>query len=172
MPKLPDIRYSTNVQSLGREDVGAPGRLAATQIQTAQSLLGNVKEVERMYAATEYTKQMSQARNSINELYNTVVSKEAFTSSEIPEFVTGIERYETVTDAEGVEIVQERIIPASEVREAWFKQGMQNITNTTLQGAKMPTARTRISNELKTTIGPAAYSQLLAYNVLLRRKNN
>ena len=164
MPKLPEIRYSTNVQSLGREDVGAPGRLAAARIGAAQSIFEGVKEVERSFAAAEYTKQMSQARNSINELYDAVVSKEAFTSSEIPEFVTGIDRHETVTQPDGTEIVQERIIPASEVREAWFKQGMQNITNGVLKGTKTPTARTRISNELKTSIGPAAYNQLLTYN--------
>ncbi len=107
---------------------------------------------------------MSQARNSINELYDSVVSKEAFTSSEIPEFVTGIDRHETVTLPDGTEIIQERIIPASEVREQWFKQGMQNITNGAVKNTKMPTARTRISNELKTSIGPAAYNQLLTYN--------
>ena len=164
MPKLPEIRYSTNVQSLGREDISAPGRLAAARVGAARSILEGVKEVERTFAAAEYTKQMSQARNSINELYDTVVSKEAFTSSEIPEFVTGIERHETVTLPDGTEIVRERIIPASEVREQWFKQGMQNITNSAVKGTKTPTARTRISNEMKTQIGPAAYNQLLTYN--------
>ena len=164
MPKLPEIRYSTSVQSLGREDISAPGRLAAAQVGAARSIFEGVKEVERTFAAAEYTKQMSQARNSINELYDAVVSKEAYTSSEIPEFVTGIDRHETVTLPDGTEIVQERIIPASEVREKWFKQGMQNITNGTIKGTKTPTARTRISNELKTSIGPAAYNQLLQYN--------
>ena len=170
MPKLPEIRYSTNVQSLGREDISAPGRLAAARVGAAQSIFEGVKEVERTFAAAEYTKQMSQARNSINELYDAVVSKEAFTSSEIPEFVTGINRHETVTLPDGTEIIQERIIPASEVREQWFKQGMQNITNGVIKGTKTPTARTRISNELKTSIGPAAYNQLLTYNRAAMRK--
>ena len=164
MPKLPEIRYSTNVQSLGREDIHAPGRLAAARTGAAQSIFEGIKAAERSFAAAEYTKQMSQARNSISELYDAVTSKEAYTASEIPEFVTGIERFETVTTPEGVETVQERIIPASEVREQWFKQGMQNITNGAVKGTKTPTARTRISNELKTSIGPAAYNQLLQYN--------
>ena len=164
MAKLPEIQYSTSVQSLGREDIGAPGRLAAARIGAAQSIFEGTKAVERSFAAAEYTKQMSQARNSISELYDTVTSKEAFLSSEIPEFVTGIERHETVILADGTEAVQERIIPASEVREQWFNQGLKNITTATLKGARLPTSRARISNELKTSIGPAAYNQLLQYN--------
>ena len=75
MPQLPTIRYSTNVQSLGRHDIGAPGRTAAARIGAAQSIFEDVKAVERSFAAAEYTKQMSHARNSISELYDAVVSK-------------------------------------------------------------------------------------------------
>ena len=51
MAKLPEIKYSTSVQSLGREDVGAPGRLAAAKIGAAQSIFEGVKAVERTLAA-------------------------------------------------------------------------------------------------------------------------
>ena len=62
----PKIQSSTNVQSLGREDVGAPGRQAAAEIGAKDALVEGVLGVERAVAASQYTKQMSNARNSIS----------------------------------------------------------------------------------------------------------
>ena len=91
-------------------------------------------------------------------------------SSEIPEYVTGFERYEEVPGPDGQMIIQERRIPASEIREQWFQQGMRNITNTAVKESTAPTARKRVSQELRATIGPAAYAQLLAYNRTAAKK--
>ncbi len=161
---MPEIRFTTNVASLGREDISAPGRLAAARIQTAATMTQGVLEIERAVSAAQYTKQMSQARNSINELYDSVVSQESFMSSEIPEYVSGFERYEEEVGPDGQMVIVERRIPASEIREQWFRQGMLNITNAAVKGSSAPTARSRISQELRTSIGPAAYNQLLTYN--------
>ena len=164
------IQFTTSVQSLGREDVGAPGRVAAAEIGAVDAAVEGVQQIERAVAATQYTKQMSDARNSINELYDSVVSKEMYLSSEVPEYITGFERYETVVGPDGQEIVQERNIPASEIREQWFRQGMQNIINAAVKGSTAPTARKRVSAELRTSIGPAAYNQLLTYNRAAAKK--
>jgi len=161
---MPEIKFTTGVQSLGREDIGAPAREAAAKIGVKDALVGGVLQLERAVSAAQYTKQMSSAQNSINDLYDTVTSKEEFMSSEIPEYVTGFERYEEVPGPDGGMIIAEKRIPASEIREEWFRQGMLNITNAAIKGSTAPTARSRISTELRTTIGPAAYKQLLAYN--------
>ena len=161
---MPEIRFTTGVQSFGREDISAPGREAAAKIGVKDAVVSGVLQVERAAAAAQYTKQMSDARNSISELYDTVVSSESFMSSEIPEYVTGFERYEEVTGPDGQIIIQERRIDASEIREQWFRQGMLNITNAAVKGSTAPTARQRVSQELRTSIGPAAYNQLLTYN--------
>lgn len=164
------ISFTTNVQSLGREDIGQPGRESDAKVQTIQAAQRFVVEGEKALAAAEYTKNMSEAKNSISELYDTVVSKERFTSSEIPEYVTGFERYREVTDENGQVQVVENVINASEVREQWFKQGMQNITNTIVKSSKFPTARYRISDEMRRVLGPAAYQNLLKYNREASRK--
>lgn len=163
MARLAPIQYRTGVQSLGRHDVSQPAREFAAESQVIEAAVSGVQQIERAAAASEYTRQMSDARNSINELYNTLFSKEAFRSSEVPEFVSGIERYETIVQPDGSELVQERIIPATEIREAWFKQGMQNIINSSVQTSNT-TARSRISQELRTAIGPAAYNQMMTAN--------
>ena len=172
MATLPQIKYTSGVQSLGREDISAPGRKARARAQAASEVVAGLEEFERTVAATEYTKQMSSARNSIADLYDTVTSKESYTSSEIPEYISGIERYEEVPDADGQMIVRERIIPASEIRAKWFEQGLQNITNASVKGSKTIIARKRISQELRTSIGPAAYNQLLTYNRAAMKKEN
>ncbi len=161
---MPEIKFTTGVQSLGREDIGAPAREAAAQIGVKDALVGGVLQLERAVSAAQYTKQMSEARNSIAELYDAVVSQESFMSSEIPEYVTGFERYEEKVGTDGSVTIVEKRIPASEIREEWFRQGLLNITNAAVKGSTAPTARSRISTELKASIGPAAYNQLLTYN--------
>lgn len=172
MAKLPTIRYSTGVTSLGREDVSAPGREAAASIRAAQTIARGVEDFERTVAVSQYTKNIGESKNNISELYNTVTSKEVFSSSEIPDYVSGIERYDTVIGPDGQEIITERLIPASEVREAWFQAGLRNITNAAVKGTTSPTARSRISQELRTSIGPNAYNQMLAYNRAAVKKEN
>lgn len=164
MAKLPEIKYSIGVQSLGREDIHAPGRLAAAKINSARQIADAAMSFERTVAASEYTKIMGETRTSISDLYDTIVSKEAFTSSEVPEYVSGIERYETVVGSDGQEIIRERVIPASEVRMKWFEQGLKNITNSAVKSSQAPTARTRIRDDLRANINPAAYNQMLTYN--------
>ncbi len=78
MATLPKITYSTNVASLGREDIGQPGREAAAEIGAINTAVQGVVDFEKTVAAAQYTKQMSTARNSINELYDTIISKDAF----------------------------------------------------------------------------------------------
>ena len=164
------IQFTQPVQSLGREDVNAPGRVAMARANAATKIAVGLEDLEKTVAAHQYTENMSTARNSINELYDTVVSKEVFSSSEVPDFVTGFERYEEIVGRNGEILVQERQILGSEIREKWFKQGLQNIANVAVQSSTAPTARKRISTELRTAIGPAAYNQLLTYNRVAAKK--
>lgn len=170
MAKLPEIRYSTNVASLGRHDVTLPGKVANAKIAAANELATTVQNIEKIVAVSEYTKNIGKAKTEIVDLYDQVTAKELFHIDDIPDYVD-FKAFETGLDDQGnVVEVEREFIPAIEISEEWFKRGAKNISEAITSNTITGIARKRLDLEINGSISPAAYGNLVAHNRATERK--
>jgi hypothetical protein len=171
MAKLPGTGAITNVASLGRHDVSGPAKKVSAKIMAAGQITEGFHDVEKIMAASEYTKNIGDAKTSITDLFDTVVSKNMFTLDEIPDYVD-INRFEKGLDDEGNIIdIEREFIPAYEVSEKWFKAGAKNISQTVSGNTQTGIARDRLRLEINGSIVPAAYANLVSHNRKIMRED-
>jgi len=170
MAKLPGISYSTNVASLGRHDVHAPGRVATARAAAADQVVTSFQSIEKVLAVSEYTKNIGKAKTDIVDLYDQVTAKELFHVDDIPDYVD-FEAFETGLDEQGNVIdIEREFIPAIEINEEWFKRGAKNISEAITSNLITGIARKRLDLEINGSISPAAYGNLVAHNRAVERK--
>ncbi len=168
--KLPGIVYSTNVASLGRHDVNNPIREANAKIAAAEQVATTAANIERIMAASEYTRNIGKAKTDIIDLYDQVTAKELFHVDDIPDYVD-FEAFEKGLDDQGNVIdIEREFIPATEVSEEWFRRGAKHISQVIAGNTLTGIARKRLDLEINGSIAPAAYGNLVSHNRATERK--
>ncbi len=128
MAKLPDIQYLTPTESLGRQDVGLPGRLARQQMALIAEATDIALNVGETIMQQQVNEGVAGAQSELQSLKNTLtrnrtVNVEAF------DLVAGVDYNPTAPDGSPVEIIS-----SHQVMEKQWAQGVKDIVGRYTQG--------------------------------------
>lgn len=167
--KLPDLQYSSQVPTLGRQD---PGEIVAAAAAW-RSLINNAiatganlyQEMEKRDAVAEYNRLEGEAKKDFADLEAKLSSKSAFSPDEIPDGVD-FKDTETVLDEHGNATEQFReSIPGDEIRLAWYNLASKEIESKYSDQAVNKIARRKILDEIRSNMSPAGYSSVVQFTM-------
>ena len=126
MAKLPNINYNTQVQTLGREDVSGPVRVANAETAAIQKWGQLALQVATVVETNQIAEASAKFSNEMAELNARVKNGKVYTSQELDE--AGVEYQKT---SGGVDRVA---IPAHEVAVDYYKSRAKSIYDANVEG--------------------------------------
>lgn len=135
--RLPGITYNRGVQSLGRPDIGGPGRVAAAQAAATRMATGLVAGTALMAGEIADSEAISQelikARSSVEDFKRSIDGQMSFDGDGLPES-PDYDRQETVFDAQnGKPIKQSRRVSAAEAVPVLTGKHLDGIRKTAME---------------------------------------